>query len=87
MVYRYKKDTICFKIVSFFDLLPLASVNKVSVFNDFEYFFINTHLTISRTFGKLYQSGYFLLCNNLLEANKIIERMGTYELPNKKDFV
>ena len=32
---RYKKDTICFKMVSFFDLLPLASVNKVSVFNDF----------------------------------------------------
>ena len=51
MVYRYKKDTICFKMVSFFDLLPLASVNKVSVFNDFEYFFINTHPTISRTFG------------------------------------
>ena len=48
MVYRYKKDTICFKMVSFFDLLPLASVNKVSVFNDFEYFFINTHLKFER---------------------------------------
>ena len=50
MVYRYKKDTICFKMVSFFDLLPLASVNKVSVFNDFEYFFINTHLMYSGVF-------------------------------------
>ena len=50
MVYRYKKDTICFKMVSFFDLLPLASVNKVSVFNDSEYFFINTHLKMTAAF-------------------------------------
>ncbi len=52
MVYRYKKDTICFKMVSFFDLLPLTSVNKVSVFNDFEYFFIDTHLKDAELFAR-----------------------------------